>query len=386
MNEEELVSYVVRYCKHELSEEEYRFLQRWLEEKQENRQTFREWVRTYRQGRKVGCWDGIQEEQAWEQISCRLSASPRKRRRLWKEWWKQVAILILLLGSGLLYYSLQQLQESRETALSQIVPGSRKAVLRLSDGREVTLEKETTCVLTEEDGTRISVGGQEHIVYQAVSQEQEKLAYNTITVPRGGEYSLVLSDGTRVWLNAATELKYPVAFHAKERRVYLKGEAYFEVAPDKNRPFYVETEEVKIRVLGTVFDVNTHYTRGVRTVLVEGAVALEWGDQKEIRMKPGELADFDRTTTEVTLKEVDVTSYISWKEGYFVFEDEPLEEIMHTLSLWYDKEFLFVGKRSRTLHFSGHIKRYERIETILSAITDVTGVEFRMNGQIILIR
>ena len=123
MNEEELVSYVVRYCKHELSEEEYRFLQRWLEEKQENRQTFREWVRTYRQGRKVGCWDGIQEEQAWEQISCRLSASPRKRRRLWKEWWKQVAILILLLGSGLLYYSLQQLQESRETALSQIVPG-----------------------------------------------------------------------------------------------------------------------------------------------------------------------------------------------------------------------------------------------------------------------
>lgn len=106
MNEEELVSYVVRYCKHELSEEEYRFLQRWLEEKQENRQTFREWVRTYRQGRKVGCWDGIQEEQAWEQISCRLSASPRKRRRLWKEWWKQVAILILLLGSGLLYYSL----------------------------------------------------------------------------------------------------------------------------------------------------------------------------------------------------------------------------------------------------------------------------------------
>ena len=82
---------------------------------------------------------------------------------------------------------------------------------------------------------------------------------------------------------------------------------------------------------------------------------------------------------------MDVTSYISWKEGYFVFEDEPLEEIMHTLSLWYDKEFLFVGKQSRALHFSGHIKRYERIETILSAITDVTGVEFRMNGQIILI-
>ena len=105
--------------------------------------------------------------------------------------------------------------------MSQIVPGSRKAVLRLSDGREVTLEKETTCVLTEEDGTRISVGGQEHIVYQAVSQEQEKLAYNTITVPRGGEYSLVLSDGTRVWLNAETELTYPTVFGKGERKLML---------------------------------------------------------------------------------------------------------------------------------------------------------------------
>ena len=198
--------------------------------------------------------------------------------------------------------------------------------------------------------------------------------------------TVTLPDQTEIVLNRYSSLTYPERFRGKDRKVQLQGEAYFEVAPDKNRPFYVETEEVKIRVLGTVFDVNTHYTRGVRTVLVEGAVALEWGDQKEIRMKPGELADFDRTTTEVTLKEVDVTSYISWKEGYFVFEDEPLEEIMHTLSLWYDKEFLFVGKRSRTLHFSGHIKRYERIETILSAITDVTGVEFRMNGQIILIR
>ncbi len=180
---------------------------------------------------------GFRRSRPGEQISCRLSASPRKRRRLWKEWWKQVAILILLLGSGLLYYSLQQLQESRETALSQIVPGSRKAVLRLSDGREVTLEKETTCVLTEEDGTRISVGGQEHIVYQAVSQEQEKLAYNTITVPRGGEYSLVLSDGTRVWLNAETELTYPPRFFWQGRKIDAEREACFEVVTDTARPF-----------------------------------------------------------------------------------------------------------------------------------------------------
>ena len=206
-----------------------------------------------------------------------------------------------------------------------------------------------------------------------------------VSTPPATITSVQLSDGSKVLLSANSRLEYLKEFTDTIRSIKLSGEARFEVAKDASRPFIVCTEQLQTRVLGTVFDVNTHYTRGVRTVLVEGAVALEWGDQKEIRMKPGELADFDRTTTEVTLKEVDVTSYISWKEGYFVFEDEPLEEIMHTLSLWYDKEFLFVGKRSRTLHFSGHIKRYERIETILSAITDVTGVEFRMNGQIILI-
>ena len=219
--------------------------------------------------------DRWKEEQAWEQISCRLSASPRKRRRLWKEWWKQVAILILLLGSGLLYYSLQQLQESRETALSQIVPGSRKAVLRLSDGREVTLEKETTCVLTEEDGTRISVGGQEHIVYQAVSQEQEKLAYNTITVPRGGEYSLVLSDGTRVWLNAETELTYPTVFGKGERKLMLKGEACFEVVTDTARPFIVESFYNRVEVLGTRFNVSAYTGKSaVKTTLLRGKVKV----------------------------------------------------------------------------------------------------------------
>ena len=206
-----------------------------------------------------------------------------------------------------------------------------------------------------------------------------------VSTPPATITSVQLSDGSKVLLSANSRLEYLKEFTDTIRSIKLSGEARFEVAKDASRPFIVCTEQLQTRVLGTVFDVNTHYTRGVRTVLVEGAVALEWGDQKEIRMKPGELADFDRTTTEVTLKEVDVTSYISWKEGYFVFEDEPLEEIMHTLSLWYDKEFLFVGKQSRALHFSGHIKRYERIETILSAITDVTGVEFRMNGQIILI-
>lgn len=361
-----------------LSPEEKGKLEDWINESEEHRLLFCK-IKKQLSINEIRNYLQTDVEDAWKKVREKTFGAPPVRPRIRPKWLKYAAVVLPVLLSITLWYTWKEEMKNKQATVARLNP-----VLTLDNGEKYQLDpEEQTEIYVDEEVKAYQAGG--GLIYDTTARQEEN-KYNRIEVPRGSEYWIVLPDGTRVWLNAATELKYPVAFHAKERRVYLKGEAYFEVAPDKNRPFYVETEEVKIRVLGTVFDVNTHYTRGVRTVLVEGAVALEWGDQKEIRMKPGELADFDRTTTEVTLKEVDVTSYISWKEGYFVFEDEPLEEIMHTLSLWYDKEFLFVGKRSRALHFSGHIKRYERIETILSAITDVTGVEFRMNGQIILIR
>ena len=360
-----------------LSPEEKGKLEDWINESEEHRLLFYK-IKKQLSINEIRNYLQTDVEDAWKKVREKTFGAPPVRPRIRPKWLKYAAVVLPVLLSITLWYAWKEKMENKQATVACLSP-----VLTLDNGEKYQLDpEEQTEIYVDEEVKAYQAGG--GLIYDTTARQEEN-KYNRIEVPRGSEYWIVLPDGTRVWLNAATELKYPVAFHAKERRVYLKGEAYFEVAPDKNRPFYVGTEEVKIRVLGTVFDVNTHYTRGVRTVLVEGAVALEWGDQKEIRMKPGELADFDRTTTEVTLKEVDVTSYISWKEGYFVFEDEPLEEIMHTLSLWYDKEFLFVGKRSRALHFSGHIKRYERIETILSAITDVTGVEFRMNGQIILI-
>ena len=361
-----------------LSPEEKGKLEDWINESEEHRLLFCK-IKKQLSINEIRNYLQTDVEDAWKKVREKTFGAPPVRPRIRPKWLKYAAVVLPVLLSITLWYTWKEEMKNKQATVARLNP-----VLTLDNGEKYQLDpEEQTEIYVDEEVKAYQAGG--GLIYDTTARQEEN-KYNRIEVPRGSEYWIVLPDGTRVWLNAATELKYPVAFHAKERRVYLKGEAYFEVAPDKNRPFYVETEEVKIRVLGTVFDVNTHYTRGVRTVLVEGAVALEWGDQKEIRMKPGELADFDRTTTEVTLKEVDVTSYISWKEGYFVFEDEPLEEIMHTLSLWNDKEFLLVGKRSRTLHFSGHIKRYERIETILSAITDVTGVEFRMNGQIILIR
>ena len=336
-----------------LSPEEKGKLENWIDESEEHRLLFYK-IKKQLSVNEIRNYLQTDVEDAWKKVREKTFGAPAVRPRRGLKWLKYAAVVLPVSLSLSLWYTWKEKMENKQATVACLSP-----VLTLDNGEKYQLDpEEQTEIYVDEEVKAYQAGG--GLIYDTTARQEEN-KYNRIEVPRGSEYWIVLPDGTRVWLNAATELKYPVAFHAKERRVYLKGEAYFEVAPDKNRPFYVETEEVKIRVLGTVFDVNTHYTRGVRTVLVEGAVALEWGDQKEIRMKPGELADFDRTTTEVTLKEVDVTSYISWKEGYFVFEDEPLEEIMHTLSLWYDKEFLFVGKRSRTLHFSGHIHVLEDI-------------------------
>ncbi len=209
---------------------------------------------------------------------------------------------------------------------------------------------------------------------------------NILRVPKGGEFKLQLADGTRVYLNSATKLKYPVAFEGEERRVYLEGEAYFEVAKDAERPFFVVTDEMTARVYGTEFNVNTSSEDGVRTVLVEGKVGVTVrGSEREYVLKPSEMAFYDRGSGKVDVREVDTDLYTLWRKGMFVFERESLESIMETLSAWYDVEVFFQSESAKRLHFSGHMKRYEQIDEILHAITDATGVVFTINGKTVCV-
>ena len=166
----------------------------------------------------------------------------------------------------------------------------------------------------------------------------------------------------------------------------MSGEAYFEVTKDSNRPFYVITEEVQVRVYGTEFNVNTHQPGKVHTVLVDGKVGIKKrGTTGEITMKPGELASFDRNAGTFEVKEVDVRQYVVWKDGYFTFENESLEQILNTLSLWYDVDVFFQSESAKQLVFTGYMKRYNDISEILNAITDVVGVNFTINGKTIIV-
>lgn len=273
-----------------------------------------------------------------------------------------------------------------ETVAETVVePGTCRAFLQLSSGERIVLEKSGQRDLHEMSGNiRIDSG---KVVYSAQAVAQPgTVVYNTLSVPHGGEYRLLLADGTAVHLNAGSELRYPVAFAVAERKVYLKGEAWFEVAKDAERPFYVETDEVSIRVYGTAFNVNTHGLRATETILVEGEIGISGkGGTGERRMRPGQLAACDHHSGEITFREVDVRKYTAWKNGEFCFNDDTLEEILEELGRWYDVRIVYRSAGKKHIQFSGHLKRYENIRKILGAISESTGIVFQVGDRMIVV-
>ena len=209
-------------------------------------------------------------------------------------------------------------------------------------------------------------------LFYAADQGGEKISrMNRLDVPQGAEYHLVLSDGTRVWMNARSRLVYPVAF-GDTREVELEGEAYFEVTRDENRPFIVHAGQVAVKVLGTEFNVNTCRKQKVQTVLVKGSV------------RPGELAE--TVGTQIRVTQVNVRKYTAWREGVFYFEEAELEEIMTELADWYCVQAVFTDQTVRTRKFSGVLERSETIENVLKKIERTTSVHFTIQQGIIQVK
>ncbi len=221
--------------------------------------------------------------------------------------------------------------------------------------------------------------------YAVSGEEQTELLYNTVITPLGGEYSIVLADGTRVWLNAGTEFRYPVSFTENRREVYLSGEAYFEVRQDKNKPFVVWTGEVQIEVLGTAFNVNSYNSDRVEAVLVEGSVNVSNVTDK-INLRPGQRGTVLKSEREIRVDEVDVYVYTAWKDGNFVFENQTLENIMEQLSRWYDVDVFYTREAARQECLSGEMTRYREIRSLLYYFEQISEVRFEIKGRTIVVK
>ncbi|WP_455498742.1 FecR domain-containing protein [Coprobacter sp.] len=372
--------WIAAYLLGALSAKERDELEKWIEESPENEKKFTHLLSEEKFTEQYNQYNKVDSKAAW--VSFRNKTRSSAFRIEWSTFVRYAAILLLPLTVAYFFWWTpgQQKQMSQET----ILPGASQAVLLLQNGNRISLNAGS--------GNQIPVGyssmataSEEGISYTHADNEAVD-QYNTLLTPRGGEYRVTLSDGTIVHLNSASRLKYPVTFSKNKRVVHLEGEAYFNVAEDKKRPFYVVTDGLKIRQYGTSFNVNTYSSRYIDVVLVSGSIGvIPDSGKEEQELKPGQKAEFNRSLQTVSVTDIDVESYVAWNDGRFVFEDESLENIMQTLSRWYDVDIRFGSPQLRNLHFTGSVDRYETIDRILKAIAYTVDVQFDIQERTVYI-
>ena len=312
----------------------------------------------------------------------------RKSRRMTLRW-SVAASVILFIGLfvGRMVNEWRNLDEMRMLAETErIVPGV-KAELILSTGERVVLNQQ--CVSIEGvNETGIQNDSVTGLNYTTAKVQGEGMIYNTMRIPVGGFYQLALSDGSKVWLNSMTEFRFPVAFTGEERKVYLTGEAYFEVAPNSKHPFIVVTEEgMEVKVYGTEFNMNTYQHGVVQTVLVSGKVGIRVNATgKEVMLAPRQMAEYSEKTGMVRVEDTDPYRYIAWKDGEFVFERETIEEIMERLGRWYDVKVFYENESLKQKRFTGVSSRYGDIEQVLRLIEGPATLRFEVKGNVVTVK
>ena len=268
---------------------------------------------------------------------------------------------------------------------SKIIPaGEKKATLTLADGTEVHVE-EITAQILQEKGMNIEYRKGES-VYNKSEEKTTEVVYNKLEVPRGGECMIKLDDGTKVWVNAETKLKYPVAFVGDRREVVLEGEAFFDVAKNE-KPFIVETSFGDVRVLGTAFGISAYASESESyTTLVRGKVSVEREGGEPVVILPGEQVVTSKDGKMIK-QQVDVEEFVGWKDGIYVFKEKSLGEIMKTLERWYNISVDFQEKSLVDLPFTGNLKRYDDINVFFDALTSTGDMKYLEQGnQVILFK
>ncbi len=299
----------------------------------------------------------------------------------WRRWAVAASFLLLVSVSTYWFWTQKEQKERQEVAAiltpvqaQGFIPGEKKAILTLTDGRKIALGEKAG----KEEPSFLDKA------IAKLSGEEKQLC---LDIPRGGEFKIVLEDSTEVWLNSESQLIYPEKFSEKERRVIVKGEAYFKVAHESNRPFRVETDRQLVTVHGTQFNVKSYdEDKKVTTTLVEGSISLsKKNGSGEVMLSPGYQSLFDKQSTTTKVQPVNAEMVTSWRLGKFVFENQTLEEIMQELSRWYSFNYEFANADLRQIEFMGSIPRNSKFATVLTILEKSGGIHFKMKGSQLLI-
>ena len=363
----------------DLRAEESHELDSWLEASPENRALF-ERIKRLESTRHIL---ELEQENYGETMvmACmeRLRKPANTRRRLYL-WMGGAAATVLLLIAGVLFLKTGQDWFTKKEYIAQndIIPGKIKAILTLADGEKVNISQPTDSSLLHE---KQFVDFEKLVSQSPRSHPGNPDDWHTLSVPAGGEFFYILGDSTKVWLNSQTELRFPARFSGHERRVFLKGEAYFEVTENKKQPFIVSLSKGDITVYGTQFTVTDYEESPLSAVLVEGSIGFVTTSGQAVRLKPSERVVYNTETDALSVDKVNTGLYTAWVSNLFIFSGQPLEEIMKTLSRWYDIQPIFETEEIKTIRLSGRLYRYENIQILLKTFEKTAGIRFHIEGK-----
>lgn len=372
---------IYRVLAGEASEKERLEFMEWIKDCEEHRLFFREVERVWYTGKYSEKWGNIEKSVAWQAVERKWES--RHRRLMMRIGWSVAATVVLLLGMTWVFLASGKKSSVMEVQ-SMVKPGEAKAVLVLSTGVQVTLGNEQTDTIREKGVTILNV--ENYIDYsQRDDAGETDVVYNELIVPVGGEYRLVLADGSVVYMNSASRLKYPVRFTGGERLVELEGEAYFEVTQNEAHSFVVRTKRLDVTVLGTGFNVMA-YRKDARTevTLVNGKVDVTSGKINEV-LTPNRQFVMNNESGDYEVRTVEAKAYAAWKGGTLNFDAMPLDELGDKLGRWYGVSFFFSSERLKQLKFTGAFRKYNDMDYILSLIEATTDVTFKINGNVIIV-
>lgn len=368
-----------------LSGEELRLLEEWKDRSADNKALFERLEIPAAMQNMLHTWHAIDKNRELSKqrgmSRVNTAAAPsQKVHFLRNRFFRYAAAIVLLLGAGTYFWTIHQHSSqlaSGNKPADLIAPGRNGAVLTLADGSNVVLDSMGNGVIANQQGVQVSLqNGQ--LAYGSTGSSPAAIDYNIVSTPKGRQFRLVLPDGSKVWLNAASAIKYPTAFTGKERRVKLEGEAYFEVAKNAAMPFKVSAgDATEVEVLGTSFNINSYKNEdAIRTTLLEGSVRLN-AYRLSQTLKPGQQAAVTPATQQLeVIPNADADKVMAWKNGLFNFEDASLQEVMRQLERWYDIEVVYT-KDIPAIRFGGEINKQNRLQDVLQ-ILEKSNVHFRL--------
>jgi len=397
---ERIAGLIIKHHREEISDSEYRELMEWRSLSEENRKLFErlsnhDYVRD-----NIKDLPDLQslKKEGWERVMNAIeeedaSVLPLVTRHTRRTRYFVAASVAGLLATGVWFYTKNRPVERSDVSTpalasnfkNDVAPGGNKAILTLSDGSHVVLDSAGKGTIANQGATHVVKLDDGKLAYNREEHElTAALAYNTLTTPAAGEFQVTLPDGSKVWLNNASSLRYPVAFTGKTREVELKGEAYFEIAPNAHQPFKVKVGETLVDVLGTSFNISAYADESnIKTTLLSGSVRVSKENTKTV-LKPGEQAQMNEAVSLKVLKDVDVDGVIAWKNGWFHFEHADLRAVMRMLARWYDVDVVYEGAVPDR-QFGGDIERKLNLSQVLE-ILQKNQVHFGIEGKRITVR